>query len=561
MNKLIKGKVLGIAVACLLVASLVVAGVLPATTTLAQEAPSVSIEPPDSGEVDPGDSFSVDVVVDAAGRDLICYELGVQYNSNVMTTTEGDVDFHNLLDGWEVTKRVTEDAGVGLVEYTVFTMPDAPVSGIDESAMGIEFTILPGAAPNDYAIEVVTAWLLDAGGVFEDTVTNDGTVTVPDGLPPEGPSVSIDPADSGDVQAGTSFTIDVLVDADGNDLKGIDVEVQYDSDAMTPSEVTGNNLLVGGLEIGPTIIDGAVRYALLNLTPQAIVSDLLMTIEFTVNEDAELGDYDLTITVADLLDEDGVKIPDVATNDGVVTVIPAGPAIVDDTYGPTALDERLRDPICTIPEEATNLAIGLTTEEASPGPDMDLELYDGATTLVIGDGGVIDSAPGGSYEDDDFGYSGYSGGEEYITAGGPLGRAYNLMVYAFEAGSYTVTVHYEMPTPPNPPPEIDIEVTASTPTVGEPVTVTVTATDPDGVAMVYFMVSSTWPGGLSVGMAAPQVAYEDIVGVVVSFADEASLTFAPGWAGTYTVDAWAADELDNMTPEGNPVTETFEVVA
>jgi len=388
--------------------------------------------------------------------------------------------------------------------------------------------------------------------------------TIPGAAPPAGPSVSIDPADSGNVAAGGSFTIDVLVDADGNDLMGIDVELQYDADAMTTTgdDITAYNLLdaPGWGEIGPVVPDGTVRYTLLNVTPQAIASNLLMTIEFGVNEDAEVGPYDIEITVADLLDEAGQKIPDVATNDGTVTVIAAGPQVFDQTFGPTALPEGERAPICTIPEGASALEITLTTA-ASPGPDMDLELYDG-TTLVIGEGGEI-SAPGGEYEGDYFGYSGYNGGEEFITADGPLGQAYDLMVYAYAAGTYTVHVYYQIGAGVDvTPPEIDIEVTASAPTVGAPVTVTVSATDPSGVQMVMFGVASVWPGGWAGAgsLAAPQVAYEDIVQWVMSFDDEMSVTFVPGWAGTYTVEAWAVDGLGNMTPEVEPVTEDFEVV-
>jgi len=80
--------------------------------------------------------------------------------------------------------------------------------------------------------------------------------------------------------------------------------------------------------------------------------------------------------------------------------------------------------------------------------------------------------------------------------------------------------------------------------------------------MVMFGVASVWPGGWAGAgsLAAPQVAYEDIVQWVMSFDDEMSVTFVPGWAGTYTVEAWAVDGLGNMTPEVEPVTEDFEVV-
>ncbi|MBA7566119.1 hypothetical protein ES708_07806 [subsurface metagenome] len=44
--------------------------------------------------------------------------------------------------------------------------------------------------------------------------------------------------------------------------------------------------------------------------------------------------------------------------------------------------------------------------------------------------------------DDTFAYSGWEGGEEYINSDKPLNRAYDLKVYCYEAGDYTVTVSY-----------------------------------------------------------------------------------------------------------------------
>jgi len=99
------------------------------------------------------------------------------------------------------------------------------------------------------------------------------------------------------------------------------------------------------------------------------------------------------------------------------------------------------------------------------------------------------------------------------------------------------------------PPEISI--TALDATVGVPTTIVVSAADPSGVARVMFTISS------------PSLEYEDIIENVTSFSDEASLTFAPGWAGTYTVEAMAVDNspAQNMTPEATPETATFVVSA
>jgi len=118
-----------------------------------------------------------------------------------------------------------------------------------------------------------------------------------------------------------------------------------------------------------------------------------------------------------------------------------------------------------------------------------------------------------------------------------------------------VSVSYVSGAPPSPPPEIDISVPATV-TLGSPVIVTVSATDDDGVRMVMFMVSSPYSEEWSSNSNSE---YENLIEFVMSFDDEASLTFVPGWAGTYTVEAWAYDLLGNGTPEATPETDTFVV--
>ncbi len=104
--------------------------------------------------------------------------------------------------------------------------------------------------------------------------------------------------------------------------------------------------------------------------------------------------------------------------------------------------------LATIPAGVINLKITLTATA-----DIDLELYDG-DTLAIGWKGEVGSAPGGIYQDDTFAYSGYKGSEEYISTDSPLSQSYDLGVYAYKAGSYTVDVFYAIPdTDPAPPPD------------------------------------------------------------------------------------------------------------
>ena len=222
----------------------------------------------------------------------------------------------------------------------------------------------------------------------------------------------------------------------------------------------------------------------------------------------------------------------------VVSSIPEPPPEVELEFTGTLAQGETSSTLTTIPADATLLEITL-----SAATDLDLNLFDDAT-FVIGWHGEIDSSGSttGIYEGDTFVYSGWNGGEEYINSDGPLGRAYDLKVYGFQAGDYTVTVSYVSGAPLNPPPTITITVLPTSVTLGSQVTVTVSATDADGVEKVMFTVSSP-----------------DVIQSVMSFDDEMSLTFVPGLAGTYTVEARAEDNQGNITPEANPETTTFVV--
>ena len=78
------------------------------------------------------------------------------------------------------------------------------------------------------------------------------------------------------------------------------------------------------------------------------------------------------------------------------------------------------------------------------------------------------------------------------------------------------------------------------------------ATDFSGVQALWFTV---WPEVYPPGW--PE---DEPVAYLSTYADEGSITFVPGWADTYTVEAWAENSLFHRTAEGAPETATFDVV-
>jgi len=502
---------------------------------------SVSIEPA-TQDVAAGGTFSVDVAVDSAGLLVKGCEVTVTFDADLTATTATGTD---LLGTAAETMRIGPTIPNGEVSYAVVRSVGNDPAAVAGDFMTINFDVNPAAA-GAYDL-VVEATLLDENNdPIPGVVENDGEVVVPT---VGAPSVSIDPATQM-VPAGDSFSVDVVVDSKAFLIKGCDITVTFDAD-LTATDATEYDLLgtaAETLRIGPTIPNGEVSYVVVRMAgndPAAVAGDL-MTIEFEVDA-AAAGTYDLIVD-ATLLDENNDPIPGVVENDGGIVI---GVPEFEETFTGT-LAKGASAYICTIPAGATELAIDLSTA-ASPGPDLDLELYDGAI-LVIGEGGQISSGDPGTfpYEGDDFGYSGYNGGEEYITADGPLGQAYDLQVYAFQAGTYTVDVFYVMPGPDNDPPTITI--TAPDGAVGVPATITVSATDPSGVAWIWYGV---WPDDYV--LTGTEADYMQCIAMASGSGNEVILTFTPSLADSYYVAAWAGDMVANWTPDLVPETADWEV--
>lgn len=186
MTRVLGRKTILIGGACLLVVG-AAAGAVTQHAAVADPPPSVSVTP-QAMEVSPGDSFQVDVVVDAAGRDLLIFDVAVQYDSGVLNITAGNIQYTNPLDtanctgpdcgvGELATTGVTETDGVGMARYGAARVPD-PVAGVDEAIMEIEFAVDGAASAGQHAIQVTIAGLANAEGMFPDTVTNDCVVNI-----------------------------------------------------------------------------------------------------------------------------------------------------------------------------------------------------------------------------------------------------------------------------------------------------------------------------------------------------------------------------------------------
>ena len=410
---------------------------------------------------------------------------------------------------------------VGTTSTNVFvTQEDSVVRfSFIGDAVSFDYTVAASSTEGTYSFSGVVK---DAD-LIEYPVGGDTAITV--GAPPATSATRTLPAS---VDAGANF--DVGIDASGCGQLGEVAETLPSGFSYVGT--TSTDVIV-------TQEDSVVRFS--------FIGDGV-SFDYTVAASTTEGTYSFAGVVKD---EDLNEYPIGGdTQVEVTTPAPEEPELVELEFT-GSLTKGERETLLTpdIPAGVIDLAITLMATA-----DIDLELYDGAT-FVIGWKGLCDSkvATTYTYEGDDFAYSGYADGDEYITADGPLSRAYTLGVFGYKAGNYEVRVSYTVPvgvdlTPP------EITITAPDGTVGSPVTITVSATDPSGVASMGFGV---WPAEYVLTGALAD--YNYAIAMAGGPGGEVSITFTPSSANSYYVAAWAVDMVGNATPDLAPVTATWVV--
>ena len=154
------------------------------------------------------------------------------------------------------------------------------------------------------------------------------------------PFVSIDP-DTQTVLPGGTFSIDVVVNSNGELLKACHVEVGYDDTVFTASTPTYEDLL-GAVDILiepiTPVVDGLVQYGVGRVPPNAAAAESgkFITIEFEVDPAAAPDTYALDVKNVILLDENNNVIPNVEEVDGQVVI---GVGMKGDFTGPDGVPD------------------------------------------------------------------------------------------------------------------------------------------------------------------------------------------------------------------------------
>ncbi|MDK2947398.1 MAG: hypothetical protein PWQ63_558 [Methanolobus sp.] len=384
---------------------------------LAAAAPSVSVNP-QMNEYDAGDTFQVTVYVDSDAENLRAVNLQLDYDPAVLMVN--DITDENLLGAGALVAPGSGDDGAGTITYGIASIAGtyAPEAG---TMLTIEFEVKAGAANGTYNLDLNNVVLKDeantaiAGVVVTDGTLNVGEVIVP---PTSGnPEVMISPAASGPVSPGDTFQIEVEVDSADENLRAVNLQLNYDSAVLMVNSITNENLISGALVAPGSGDDGAgtITYGLAatggTYTPEA---GTMLTIEFEVKAGAVDGVYNLDLSNVVLKDETSAAIAGVDVTDGTVQVtdgavpeVPevmispesSGPVDIGDTFQIEVMvdsdDQNLRavslqldyDPAILMVNSITNEDLLGASSLVAPGSGDD-----GAGTITYGL-----AATGGTY--------------------------------------------------------------------------------------------------------------------------------------------------------------------
>jgi hypothetical protein len=286
-------------------------------TSAACAAPVVYIDPAVT-EVWTGDEFWVDVSVNAELLGLTGYDLIIDYNEDVL----------EVLDA--VEGALPQSAGPSFFYWTSGPAPENAIvingAILGDSVDGpgvlasLHFSALaPGVSP----LEFLTFELRDIENAPIPATASDGVVTVTDH-----PTIYLTPQTTS-VPEGTTFAIDVAVNASIRGLTGYSLRIQLDSAVVTHlGAVEGPLPPTGGptafewtLEDDDTIlIDGAVLGGWVN--GPGVLAHVVLRAFYQ-------GVTDMVFLSVDLRDIDNNPIP--AFDEGAVITVTPGGSPVDDT--------------------------------------------------------------------------------------------------------------------------------------------------------------------------------------------------------------------------------------
>ena len=130
----------------------------------------------------------------------------------------------------------------------------------------------------------------------------------------EGEATFVLTPDDNEVVAGDSFTVAVSL-ANNPGVTGIVYDIEFDDAKLTLNSAALGKDVTGFAE-GPNKVGDVYKVSFANTTAIEGTTTLLV-LSFTVNEDTELGDYQIKVSSADVSDDDTASV---ATAAGTTTI-------------------------------------------------------------------------------------------------------------------------------------------------------------------------------------------------------------------------------------------------
>jgi PGF-CTERM protein len=308
---------------------------------MAAAAPSVSIEPEYTTGLSPGDTFSVNVLVDPDTYGVKACKIDLTYNSAALTAT--GITQGELLGSPTIGEPTNDYSTPGMIHWGISRTGanPTPVPTSPGTFITIAFSVNAGALNDTYTLDLSNVTLNDeTSAEIPGVEVNDGYATV--GIPPAPPvpTVSIEPEYTTGLSPGDTFSVNVLVDPDTYGVKACKIDLTYNSAALTATGITQGELL-GSPTIGeptndystPGMIHWGISRTGANPTPVPTSPGTFITIAFSVNAGALSDMYTLDLSNVTLNNETSAEIPGVEVNDGYATVI------APDTTPPAAITD------------------------------------------------------------------------------------------------------------------------------------------------------------------------------------------------------------------------------
>ena len=256
---------------------------------------------------------------DANGISAYDASLALQHDAGLITLTgsaaiAADVNKNNLvnsMDAYYILQKSVDLISLpfpGAGEVWSFSPADRSVSNISTDLTGQDFqAILLGDPSGNWSPAVFSQSLPGQNSPEADS----GTLSLPDL----------------DVLPGETFMVPLSLDLNSGQVYGIEIEIVYETDILTPTQVLPGSLAAGWSIASNLTTPGLIRIAMAGATPIQVDGELL-EIEFTACDQAGVT-TDLTLTKGEL--NEGTLTS--ALQSGQVNI--ARPVIADFSASPT----------------------------------------------------------------------------------------------------------------------------------------------------------------------------------------------------------------------------------